>query len=853
MRFMASATRASRPADRAPAAPVHADPPPAAAVHAEPPQAVWERTGSRPGGLTPEEVASRRGTATVRTEGSQTGAVLEELAESLTEPLMLLLIAVAVLSGIFGELRDAIAIFVVIVIIGAVEAISEVRAKRALRSLRDLSAPNALVRRAGGAEAVPVAGVVIGDVLLVEAGSLVAADARVVAADGLATDESRLTGEPVAAAKGPEPVAAGTALAERSSLLYAGTAVVAGAGEAVVVSVGDDTEIGRLGRLVAEAREPPTPLQRAMAELARYALVVAIAACVLVPLLGVLRGQPAREMLLDGLTLAFATIPEELPILVTALVALGGLRLAQHGVLLRRLRAAEAVGAMTVLLADKTGTLTENRLEIERIDGDRERVLAVAAAAHGAAAAQDPVDRALVEAAGERPPRERLARHPFDPVRKRESAVWRDAAGVWVAVKGAPEAVLAACAMGAAERAAVLDDVARLADDGLRVIAVAERRAGTAPRDAAGAETDLALVGLAAFRDPLRAGVADSVAELSHAGVRTIVVSGDHPETVAATAREAGVHASEILHGGAPLDALDDDELAGRLRGEAVIARATPQDKLRLVRILQDRGEAVAVTGDGVNDAPALAAANVGIAMGARGTDLAREASDLVLVDDAYPTIVGAVEGGRALASQLRRSVAFYLGAKIGLVVVVAVPLLLGLPAPFHPVHIVILELFMDVGASIAFVSEPTAPGTMDRPPRDPARRFLDGPQLSAIALTAAGLTMAVLPTFLIVEARWGAGTAIAAAVAGWLIANVAIAWNLRARPGLPLRRNVAFPLWAVVAVAAAIVLSLTEVGATLGVDPLTAEAARITLGVAAAGVAFAAAGRVALSMSRRL
>jgi Ca2+-transporting ATPase len=335
--------------------------------------------------------------------------------------------------------------------------------------------------------------------------------------------------------------------------------------------------------------------------------------------------------------------------------------------------------------------------------------------------------------------------------------------------------------------------------------------------------------------------------------VRTIVVSGDHPKTVAAAAREAGVRAREVLRGGAPLVGLDDEELAARLADEAVIARATPEDKLRLVRILQDRGEAVAVTGDGVNDAPALAAANVGIAMGARGTDLAREASDLVLVDDAYPTIVGAIEGGRGLASQLRRAVAFYLGAKIALVVVIAVPLALGLPAPFHPVHIVILELFMDIGASVAFVSEPTAPEAMDRPPRDPASRFLDRAQLSAIALTAMALTVAVLPAFLIIRARSGANMAIAAAVAAWLIANVAVAWSLRARPALSLRRNVAFPLWALVALAAAAGLSLTQAGSTLGVEPLTAGALAITAGVAAAGAATAAGGRVALSLSRRL
>jgi P-type Ca2+ transporter type 2C len=420
-------------------------------------------------------------------------------------------------------------------------------------------------------------------------------------------------------------------------------------------------------------------------------------------------------------------------------------------------------------------------------------------------------------------------------------------------VKGAPEAVLVACSMSEGERVSVLARVARLAEDGLRIIAVAERRVPSAPRDAADAETELDFVGLAAFRDPLRAGVGDAVAELAHAGVRTIVVSGDHPDTVAAAAREAGVHTREVLQGGAPLDAVGDDDLARRLRGDGVIARATPEDKLRLVRLLQDRGEAVAVTGDGVNDAPALAAANVGIAMGARGTDLAREASDLVLVDDAYPTIVSAVAGGRALASQLRRAVAFYLGAKIALVVVIAVPLALGLPAPFQPVHIVILELFMDVGASVAFVSEPTAPGTMDRPPRDPARRFLDSAQLSAIALTAAALIIAVLPTFLIVHERSGTSMAIAAAVAGWLIANAAIAWCLRARPGLPLRRNVAFPLWALVSLLAGLVLSLTRVGATLGVKPLTAGNLAITAGVAMIGVAVAVAGRVALSLSRRL
>lgn len=823
-------------------------------AHARAVGELWPAMGSSPEGLSGADADARLVADAGARSRPRALVLLLELLESLFEPLQLLLIAVGVLSAVFGQLGDAIAIFVIIALVASVEAITEARAKSALRALRSLSAPTARVRRDGTVSTIPADRVVLGDLLEIEAGDVIAADCRVVDAAGLAIDESALTGEPMSAAKGPDAVPTDAPLAERSSMLYAGTAALAGSGVGLVVAAGAQSEMGRLGQLVAEAKEPPTPLQRAMGELARAALALAIAASVLVPLIGVLRGRSVRQMLLDGLTLAFATIPEELPILVTVLVAVGGLRLAKRGVLLRKLRAAEAVGAITVLLTDKTGTLTENRLRLEHVEGDSTlRVLATAVAALGGATPQDPIDRALAAAPhGPRPPGA-ARRFPFDPQRKREGAVWSGPDSRYVAVKGAPEAVLAACTMTEADRERLLERVTELARDGLRVIAVAARHTDQPPRDAQDAERELSFVGLAAFADPLRPGVHEAVQTLAGGGVRTIMVTGDHPLTAQAIAHQAGLHAEGPLLGGAALDQLDDQELAKLLAGDAVIARATPADKLRLVRVLQRSGESVAVTGDGVNDAPALAGADVGIAMGARGTDLAREAADLILTDDAYPTIVHAVAGGRGLGAQLRRAVAFYLGAKIALVAVVAVPLALGLPAPFHPVHIVLLELFMDLGASVAFVSEPTPSNAMSRAPRSPAARFLDTPELLAIATTGLALSAAVLPAFLLVRSSAGTTTATAAALSAWLVAHAAIAWTLRVSPRLPWARNVAFPAWALVAALTGLIFGLTQAAHLLGIEPLHLGTLAITASTTILGAAVAVLARKTLSLPQRL
>ena len=771
---------------------------------------------------------------------------LEEFAESFTEPLQLLLVVVAVLSFVFGERGDAFAIVGVILLSAAVETTSQVRAVRAITALDALSAPHARVWRGGTQRIVPAGEVVPGDVLLLEVGDIAVADGRIVQAHGLRVDESGLTGEAVSAGKSPTTLGPDVDLADRANMVYTGTAVVDGQARAVVVATGAHTELGRLGAAVAAQKEPPTGLQRAMTELARLVLVLALVVSTGVPLLGVLLGQPVKDMLLTGLSLAFATVPEELPILVTVLLAVGGLQLARRGALLRRLGVGETLGAVTFLLTDKTGTLTENRMILTQVHGDRDRALTIASAAQGASTGSaDPMDAAVTAAATAAgvvlDPDEIVAAWPFDSDRQRVSRLWRTDERTWLAVAGAPEAVLAAAS--AEQYLTRWKHLVREATTtGQRAIAVAwrdapELRASTGEDlAAADVESGLTIEGLLVFDDPVRADVPSAVAELRRAAVATIVVTGDHPLTGRAVATQAGLPGGATLRGGTALAGLSDDALLGELRNGTVVGRATPSDKLRLVTLLQRRGEVVAVTGDGVNDAPALAAADAGIAMGAHGTDLARQAAGLVLTDDSYATVVRAIEKGRSITSQLRRAVSFYLGAKVALVAVIIAALIAGHPSPFAPVQIVLLELFMDIGASIAFASEPEAPAAMTRPPRSPQARFVDAPFLRALLASALTLALAVAPTYLLLlNSGADLGQARAGAVFAWLAGHVLIAWSLRARPALSWRRNPAFPGWTFTAVAVALLAAVTPAAALLRLQPLTtaqlAIASLITVG----------------------
>ncbi len=828
--------------------------------HELPAEQVLAVLDADPDGLSSSEAAQRR--TAVTPTGRHVPKWLSELGESLVEPLQLLLIAVGVLSAVFGELGDAIAIFVVIAAVVIVETVTELRAERALAGLRALTAPVARARRDGRMRELPTAELVAGDVIEAEAGDLVPADARLLSAHELRVNEATLTGEAAAVDKHPDPVAADAALAERSSMLYAGTALSSGEAAAVVTATGQATELGQLGKLAATEREPATPLQKSLRELAQIVLIAAAGASVLVPVVGVLTGRTVKDMLLEGLTVAFATVPEELPILITVLLAVGGQQLARRGALLRRLRAGETIGAATVVLTDKTGTLTQNHLRLIEITGTRENVLAAALRTQpptrpGAAPSREPLEAELAaaaEQAGVRIKGAPVVSFPFDPTRKLVTRVWNSQDGVEIAVSGAPEAVLQRCQLTDVEHDRALQQLSELTSRGARVIGFAHRHAPTEPATRDQAEAELDFLGYAAFEDPLRDGVPDAVASLRTASVQTIIVTGDHPDTAAAIARQAGLATGgDVLHGGHDLAGLDDQTLTGRLHDGTVVARATPQDKLRLVRLLQARGEIVAVTGDGANDAPALAAADVGIAMGRRGADLARDAADIVLTDDAYPTVVAAIAKGRNISAQLRRAVAFYLGAKLALVTALIIPLALHREAPFAPVHIVLLELFMDLGASVAFVSEPAAPQAMERPPRAPDARFLDRPELAALLSVATTLALAVVPVYLITLHAHGAATARSAAVLGWLAGHALIAWTLRTRPALLPVSSPAFPLWATTATAVGLLLTLTSLGHAIHLSPLPTVSLITVLGGIAVAVGIATVVRRVLDLSHRL
>lgn len=660
------------------------------------------------------------------------------------EPMLALLLGAAALYLVLGELSEAAVLGVSVLVVVGLAFFQEYRSERALDALRELGSPRARVRREGQTVSLAASEVVVGDVLLLEEGERVAADARLRdagdASPGLELDESLLTGESV-----PVRRSAGSTSGDR---VHAGTLVLAGHGMAEVVAIGADSAIGRIGATLDKVRTPRTPMQRQMKHAVAVFAVLALLVSATVAALHASIHHDWVQAALAGITLAMANIPEEFPVVLTVFLALGAWRMVRHRALVRRPPAIEALGAVTVLCADKTGTLTENRMAVAELVAPAARVTLPAslppslrtlleyADAASADDTIDPMERALRTTLGDTPS---VAR-PHDAQRVHEYPLmqplpvvghaWRagpHADEVRIYCKGAPEAVATLCRLPPDERARYLDDAAAMARRGLRVLAVAASAVGAGFAAPPVRLEDCALQwsGLVGFADPLREGVADAVHEALAAGVRVVMLTGDHPETARAIARQAGIPGTTVALG-EHIAASGGDARSGVMAGTNVYARVRPEQKLDMVLELRRAGHVVAMTGDGVNDAPALAAAHVGIAMGARGTEVAREAASIVLLDDNFVTLVRAIRAGRIIYDNIVRAVRYILAVHVPITGLALLPLLLGEPLVLLPLHVVFLELIIDPASSLVFEREPGVRDVMRRPPRDPARHLLD-------------------------------------------------------------------------------------------------------------------------------
>jgi Ca2+-transporting ATPase len=721
-----------------------------------------------PTGLSAEQAAARLAAeGPNRLPGSEPRATLAIVAGVMREPMLLLLVATAALYVAVGDLHEALVLAASIVVIIAITVLQEWKAERALEALRDLSSPRALVVRDGTPKRIAGVEVVPGDLLILGEGDRVPADAQLAPGAELTVDESLLTGESLPVARrGGEAV-------------FSGTLVVKGHGRAQVFATGLKSELGRIGVSLAELRESKTSLELETARIVKLVAVFAIGLSIAMAVTYfVLRGDWITS-LLAGLTLAMAILPEEFPVVLAVFLALGAWRISRSGVLTRRMPAIEMLGAATVLCVDKTGTLTENRM---RVVGTPHEVTDVAVLACDMDT-HDPMDRAIVEAAsptGARLRAEWTLEHVY-PLTDRFLAVchvWRAPCGARrVAIKGAPETVLRLCRIPEQ-----MEAVRVAAAGGMRVLAAAEAAWDSEPLEDP-ERYPFRFVGFVKLADPVRASVPEAVSECRAAGIRVVMITGDYPGTALRIAADAGIDVSGGALAGTDIARMDAPALAEAARRVNVFARVRPEHKLRLVQAYRAAGEVVAMTGDGVNDAPALKAANIGIAMGRRGTDVAREAADLVLLEDDFGSIVKTTRLGRRIYDNIRNAMRYIISVHVPTAGMSFLPLALGGPLFLFPVHVVFLEFVIDPACTLVYEGEKTDPGVMRRPPRDPGERLFSLHMLRVSLALGATMLAAVLAVYVwALRSGYPEGEIRAMAFAAIVFANLALLFVTRSR-----------------------------------------------------------------------
>jgi Ca2+-transporting ATPase len=731
---------------------------------------------------------------------ARTRSVLRIVVETAREPMLVLMMGAAVLYLVLGDLAEGLFLVAAAGVATALVIVQEARSERALAALRELAQPHVRVIRGGAEHRRPASDLVPGDIILVGEGERLAADALLIQGDMLSVDESALTGESAPVdkrlARSDEPATAVAAAgADLGPHLFAGTLVVRGQGTAEVERTGANSALGRIGASLTGIEPEPTPLQKSAGRIVGVLGALALAFCVLVALAyGALRHDWVAGAL-AGITAAIALVPEEFPMVLSVFMALGAWRMASHRMLVRRSAAVEALGSVTMLCVDKTGTLTENHMRVGRLwtpTGEVEvgpdsplagasRDLVEWAGLASAVRPVDPMDRAVRALLADAPQilpqtAEPERTWPVRPERMALVQVWRGPGEERLgAAKGAPETIIALCRLPAEEAERIMATVQGFAVDGLRVLAVAKGRAqGVFPDDphAAGFE----FVGLVGFIDPVRADVPPALQDARAAGIGVIMITGDHPATALAIARAAGLDTAAGVMTGSELAALPFPTLCERLRTVRVFARIAPDQKLLIVEALKADGHVVAMTGDGVNDAPALEAAHVGIAMGRKGTDVAREAADLILLDDSFASIVGGVRLGRRIFVNLRRALTYVTAIHVPIAGLALLPILFGLPSILFPMHVVVLELAIDPLCALVFEGEPSETDAMNRPPRRQDEALFGGPQLIVALAQGVSLFAGVFGLYVWALTRWPEAAARGAAFAALVVGNLVLA-----------------------------------------------------------------------------
>ena len=729
--------------------------------------------------------------------------------------LILILAAAAGIAIAIGEIGDAMTVAAIVLLNGILGFVQEWRAEKAHRALKQMLSPECKAVREGREAVIDSRDLVPGDLVSLGVGDRVPADLRLIASRNLEIDESALTGESVSVAKSLEQVASDAPLAARTSMAWTGTAVTSGRGQGLVVATAMATEFGRIAQLTQEVGDETTPLQRKLGVLGRQLGVFSIAISIMIALTGWLLGRDLFEMFLTGVSLAVAVVPEGLPAVVTITLAMGIRSMVRRQVLLRRLQAAEALGAAEVVCTDKTGTLTEGRMTVDRVwlaagaldvtgvgyapvgafrdrmgeiapDTRRDLLAMLGTAAvcnrarlredeEGWHAVGDPTEAALIVAVRKAgidiellPPI--IDEFPFDSSRKRMSVITEDGVSRTLHVKGAPEVILERCtrildgtderALSPEDRKTVLEIQKELAQGGLRTLAMARRFLGPGPTPPGDqTETNLTLLGLVGIIDPPRVEVASAVRTATDAGVKAVMITGDAAPTAQSIARQVGLPDARAVTG-QELALMGESQLNEEIEAGTVFARTTPEDKLRIVRLLQERGYIVGMTGDGVNDAPALKQADIAIAMGIRGTDVAKGVSDIVLTDDNFSSIISGVEEGRRQYDNIQKFVRYLLSSNVGEVVAILFNILLGGPLILLPVQILWMNLVTDGMTAVALGLEPAEKGIMRRPPRPAHEAILDRRGITMIALLGGYIGVATLWLFHHYLDNGGAGAA---------------------------------------------------------------------------------------------